>query len=418
MAYDDLNAALEVFGERVPGYWARNGIGFSDMLRETARDFSGILERCLAFDQRLNAAADCAGGSKYRDLCALAYRQSVAAHKLVADGAGRAEFYSKECFSNGCIGTVDVSYPSMPLFLIFNPELVKGMMRPVLRYARMPDWPFDFAPHDVGCYPLANGQIYGRGRDVAREHSLAEQMPVEECGNLLILFAADAHYTAGTGFAEENWDLIQKWARYLVEFGGDPGAQLCTDDFAGHLAHNVNLALKAIIGVASYARLCDVTKRASEAASAWRVAHAMARKWETRARDEAGHLRLAYDKPGSWSLKYNWLWAVLLDLRVFPEALMKRELESYGPRFLPYGIPLDNRSTYTKSDWMLWCAALESEPANRARWIDPIWAMLNDMPHRVPFTDWFFADTSAQAWFQNRSVQGGLFSLLLKDLRR
>ncbi len=418
IAYDDLNAAIEVFGQRVPGYWARNGMSFEDMLLASARNYTQILERCLAFDLRMNAACHRAGGAKYRDLCALAYRQSIAAHKLVADADGQPEFYSKECFSNGCMGTVDVSYPSIPLFLHANPELVKGMMRPVLRYARMPDWPFGFAPHDVGRYPLANGQSYGRDGKSSGEHPMEAQMPVEECGNMLIMFAADAHYTGVTGFAEENWDLIEKWARYLVDVGIDPGEQLCTDDFAGHLAHNANLAIKATVGVAAYARLCDLTGRPDVAASAWQTARRMAGEWEALARDEVGHFRLAYDQPGSWSLKYNWLWDVLLGFSLFTASVIERELQSYGPRFLPYGIPLDSRSLYTKSDWMLWCAALESHPERRARWIEPIWAMLNDTPHRVPFTDWYFTDTSAQAGFQNRSVQGGLFSLLLKDSSR
>ena len=45
-------------------------------------------------------------------------------------------FVSKECHSNGCAATVDVSYPSIPLFLLYNPELVRGMMRPVFKFAR------------------------------------------------------------------------------------------------------------------------------------------------------------------------------------------------------------------------------------------------------------------------------------------
>ena len=55
-------------------------------------------------------------------------RQTLAAHKLVLDENGEVLYVSKECFSNGCAVTVDVSYPSIPLFLIYNPELVKGMI--------------------------------------------------------------------------------------------------------------------------------------------------------------------------------------------------------------------------------------------------------------------------------------------------
>ena len=114
----------------------------------------------------------------------MAYRQVVAAHKLAVDENGEILWVSKECFSNGCAATVDVSYPSIPLFLLYNPELVKGMMRPIFRYAASDAWPFDFAPHDAGQFPLLNGQVYANGTDPK------DQMPVEECGNMLVMMAA------------------------------------------------------------------------------------------------------------------------------------------------------------------------------------------------------------------------------------
>ena len=96
--------------------------------------------------------------SRYADIVSLAYRQAIAAHKLTWDG-GEIQFLSKECFSNGCIGTLDVTYPSIPLFLLYNPELVEGMLNPLFKYAASPNWPYAFAPHVVGQYPIANGQV-------------------------------------------------------------------------------------------------------------------------------------------------------------------------------------------------------------------------------------------------------------------
>ena len=163
LAYDDIKS-IEYFGKPLEAYWRRNGRSFDGMLRDTLLQAEEIIARCDAFDRQLSDEGAHAGGSKYAELLSLAYRQSIAAHKLVVDENGEILFLSKECFSNGCIGTVDVSYPSIPLFLRYNPELVKGMMRPIFRYAASEQWMFPFAPHDVGCYPKANGQVYGENK--------------------------------------------------------------------------------------------------------------------------------------------------------------------------------------------------------------------------------------------------------------
>lgn len=414
VAYDDRQAAIEVAHRKVPGYWARHGKTFAEMLAEARDDFPDITRRCDAFDVAFNTEMEARGGPHYRDICALAYRQSIAGHKLVANRRGECEFHSKECFSNGCMSTVDVSYPSMPLFLRYNPELVKGMMRPVLDYARSEEWTFNFAPHDIGRYPKANGQAYGlKDPDIAGEFRMDAQMPVEECGNMLIMFEAVAYFESDAGFADANWDLVEKWARFLMEGGVDPAEQLCTDDFSGHLAHNANLAIKAIVGIGCFARLCEKTLRVEAARGAWETARRMVGQWLHMARDEAGHFRLAYPLAGSWSLKYNLVWDRILKLDLFPQEAVRAEWASYKPRFLTYGCPLDQRSSFTKSDWMVWCATMEDEREEFDRWIDAIWRMLNDTPHRVPFTDWFYADTATQASFQNRTVQGGLFAPVL-----
>ena len=97
---------------------------------------------------------------KYADLLSLAYRQSVAGHKLV-DRHGELLFISKENYSNGCACTVDITYPAMPLYLLYAPQLVRGMLEPIFNMVDEGCWLFEFAPHDAGRYPLLNGQAYG-----------------------------------------------------------------------------------------------------------------------------------------------------------------------------------------------------------------------------------------------------------------
>src|SRR5260370_39566935 len=103
------------------------------------------------------------GGEEYARLGSLACRQTLAAHKLIADLDGSPMFLPKENFSNGCIATVDVIYPSAPFTLLFNPRLLRAQLHPVLEYARIGRWKWPFAPHDPGTDPQPNDHAYGGG---------------------------------------------------------------------------------------------------------------------------------------------------------------------------------------------------------------------------------------------------------------
>ena len=330
----------------------------------------------------------------------------MAGHKLVVN-EGTPLFFSKENFSNGSIGTVDVSYPSVPLFLLYAPELVKGMLDPVFEFAASGKWPYEFAPHDVGTYPIAEGQTYGflerhlRRRPDPRD----SQMPVEECGNMILALAAVCRAEKSSAYFEKHKGLLTQWADYLLGAGYDPESQLCTDDFAGHLAHNCNLSVKAICALGAFAALSG-KKRYRSAAEKFAAA------WIKQA-DDMDHTRLTFDKEGTWSIKYNMVWDRLLGLGLFPEEVYEKEAAWYKKKLGPYGLPLDSRADYTKSDWQMWAAAMCEDDELLKGINDAMAAFLNETPDRVPFTDWYFTSAPRHRGFQARTGQGGLWMPVL-----
>ncbi len=284
---------------------------------------------------------------------------------------------------------------------------------PYFTYCESPAWPFPFAAHDLGTYPKANGQTY-RNFDKDPDQPIIEtQMPVEECGNMLILVGALAETTGDLADARAHWPLLSRWAAYLEENGESPGAQLCTDDFSGVLGDNVNLAAKATVGLACYARLAAALGEAGTATHFRAVAERFAASLLARARD-GDATRLAFDRPGSWSVKYNMVWDRLLGLDLWPEAEHRRELAVYRAKVELYGCPLDDRSTLTKPEWMLWAASLADDPALFADFTGRIVRYANETPNRVPLSDLYFTDTGRKIGFQARSVLGGLFIGLMR----
>jgi len=417
VAYDEIKP-IEYFGEQLDEYYTKYFDSFGDMVKAAVREYPEIKKLCDKFDAELMAEAS-ALGENYKNITALAYRQAIAAHKLVEDTEGNILFLSKEDDSNGCIGTLDVTYPSIPLFLKYNPELVNGMLRPIIKFAKSDAWEFDFTPHDVGQYPLANGQVYGakslflagggnRGNRIGGKLMFSGQMPVEEAGNMLLCLAAVKKYSGGDQkLFDDNKALMKQWVDYLVEFGYDPANQLCTDDFAGHLARNCNLSLKAILGIAAYAEL-------SGDASYLEIAKKYAKQWETDAKADHEGTRLTFDSGDGWSLKYNIVWDSLLGYHLFSDEIKKNEIKVYLSKMNRYGVPLDSRSDYTKIDWLMWSTCIWRDETYFGKVCESMVNMINETLDRVPLTDWYYTSTADYRAFRNRTVVGGLFINLLK----
>ncbi len=409
LAYDDLYG-MQYFTENLRSYWRRNGMDAAGLLRASAKEYASLAKRCVAFDNELTADMRKSGGDRYAALCALAYRQTWAGSKIVADRNGQPLLFPKENSSNGCVGTVDIVFPMSPQVLLFGPSLTKALLVSNLDYASSPYWKWPFAPHDLGQYPKANGQVYGGG-----ERTEENQMPVEESGNMLILTLALAQMEGNAKFAAKYWPTLTRWAQYLRKEGFDPANQLSTDDFMGHLAHQTNLSVKATLGIGSYAALAKMLGK-PEAAEYGRVAREFAARWIKEA-DDGEKFRLAFDQPGSWSQKYNLVWDKILGLNLYGDAVREKEMRFYTSHLNEFGLALDSRqnATPTKLDWSVWTATLTGRKADFDAILDGVWNFVNDVPDRNPMSDWYNVKSGRQIGFIARPVVGGVFVKALYD---
>ena len=402
VAYDEVYA-IKYFGKMLRPYWRRKGATPEEMLQRAAREYPLLAQRCAEFDTELMADAAKVGGPKYAAICALAFRQCVAACGLAADANRQPLFFTKENTSNGDIATVDVFYPMDPQWLLMSPTLAKATLVPILSYASSWHWKFPNAPHDLGTYPIARGTDDG-----------GEGMPVEESGNMLILCDAVAQAEGNASFVSPWWPKLTQWAQYLQRYGLDPENQLCTDDFMGHLAHNANLSVKAILGLAAYGDLCRIRGDVATAAKYRDLAKADAEHW-VKVAAEGEHYRLAFDRPNTWSQKYNLVWDRVLGLNIFPASVARREIAFYKTVMQPYGLPLDSRTHLTKTDWTLWTATLAEDPADFQALISPLCDYLNQTTARSPFVDSYETDKVRSDGMHALPVIGGVFIKLLAD---
>ena len=232
---------------------------------------------------------------------------------------------------------------------------------------------------------------------------------------MLVMAANVALAEGNADFASENIELLKKWCSYLIEYGADPGNQLCTDDFAGHLAHNCNLSLKAVMGLRGMAIIEEMLGNKESSGFYLAESEKMAKNWMNTALNPDGTSNLAFDQPDTYSMKYNMVWDKVWGTNLFTQEFMDAEIADNMKHFNKYGMPLDSRADYTKSDWLVWVASMASSKEVFEQYIAPLWKAYDESSSRVPMTDWYDTVSGKAVSFQHRTVQGGLFMRMLMN---
>lgn len=397
-AFDGLYT-MAYFGEDLRPYWNKDGDKTIERLYEDAEKvYKETMARCYAFDRQLMENACRVGGKEYAELCASAYRQAVSSFQMSKNSNDELLYFTT------LVGSLDIYYAASPLFLCYNPDLLKAMLNPFFYYSESGKWNKPFPAHDLGGYPFVNGQAKGG------------DLPVEHAGNMLIMVAAMAKAEKDASYAKAHWETLSKWAGYLMENGVDTGKQMDTDSFAGRYSHNANLSAKGILGIASYALLAKMLGKQEDAEKYLAAAKRMAEEWEKQASD-GDHYRLAFDQPDSWGQKYNLIWDKLLDLHVFPDRVVELETAFYRTKLNTYGCPLHSKTDYAKADWTVWTAALQNDRLMFREFILPLYNYMNENKWRVPMADTYNVvnqKTRVTSW--GRPVTGAYFIKLLETV--
>lgn len=423
--------------------------------------------RRLAADYSAQVATDAyaSGGENYRDIAALSARQVMGATSF-SGTADNPLLFLKEISSNGNCQTIDVVFPSFPFFLYTNPKWLAYLLEPLMEHMLSGQYPNQYAMHDLGThFPNMTGHPFGDD----------EYMPVEECGDILVMGLAlmnsltngDEHAASTQSYSpeeeedtaipwrhqssfalptrlryhdgilglDEEWNTVdsshtarkwvsrsyklwKQWTSYLVKYSLMPENQLCTDDFAGRLKLQSNLALKGIIGIKAMSELSKLVGEEEDTKYYRNISDTYIRKWEEYAMSADGsHAKLAYHWQGSWTTLYSLYADALLcfhpnanntttpladehqeqqplpplspqpDRKPFiPTHIYTLQSTFYARTLQTYGLPLDSRHLYTKSDWALQAAAVASPPVRREI-IDRIAKWVNETSIQRPLSD-------------------------------
>ncbi|KAK3706738.1 hypothetical protein LTR37_012583 [Vermiconidia calcicola] len=379
------DAAVDYLGNPRASYWQSAVPDINAACVRAFLDFPRADSEARNLDVEIASRASSTAGDKYRDIVTLSGRQVFGAFDVTIpkDTLDTSEVmvFVKEISSNGNVNTVDVIMPISPIWYVMAPEYIRLPLEPVIQYLASGAWPHNYTIHDIGThYPNATGHNDGT----------AEEMPVEECGNILLLAYMYQLASGNTEWWKQYSSLFQLYADYLVTNGLYPKAQLSSDDGAGAIANQTGVAIKAAIALNAFGIM---TNQSSYSDTGIRFADTL---YKDAVGTDAGrtHFTLTMNEDESWGTQYNLFLDVMLNLTTFPTEVYAMETSFYPTVRAERGLALDSRVDWGKTDWMHFAAATAMAPGVenedvRDMFVNDVHAFLTNGQNTAPFSDNF-----------------------------
>ncbi|OAV97021.1 hypothetical protein PTTG_00108 [Puccinia triticina 1-1 BBBD Race 1] len=405
------------------GYW-RSVFNLTDeAIKFSLKDYPTAVQTADFIDKKIEDDARRVGGEDYVAIASLSARQALGGIEITIGKDEHGNYdptdvaaFLKEISSNGDMSTVDVIFPQFPVLAYLDPQLLKLLLEPIFKYSTSGLYPNRWTVHDLGRYPNATG--HNDGKD--------EPMPVEEAGNILIMSLAYHQLAKDDEWLAKHYVILKQWAGFLVDDGLIPAKQLSTDDFAGTLANQTNLALKAIVGIGAMAQIACTSGYKEEGSSFRTIAEKFVDQWIGFSLNESGnHTKLAYQLKDSWGTLYNLFGDRLLNLKLVPERIYRIQDDYYPHVANQFGVPLDSRHTWAKTDWQMFAAGAAITIQTRDLFLNKLVTYLKANKVNAGFPDLYETETAefpgrskTSTWrieFINRPVSGGHFSILALD---
>jgi hypothetical protein len=197
-----------------------------------------------------------------------------------------------------------------------------------------------------------------------------------------------------------------------------PAQQLSTDDFAGELANQTNLAIKSAVALNAWGKLTANTKYTDYAKT---LATAL---YDNGLGTDANktHFVLQYGNGTSWMTSFNLYADVLFRLGTFPASAYDMQSAFYATKHKTFGVPLEVRLGTGKTDWMLFSAAIATAGNDKTlgettknMFIDDVHRFVSNGLNTAPFSDWYDVSSGKYNAFRSRPVVGGHFALMAMD---